>query len=58
MGRLLRCFIGQRLFRSLLSLAAGEVISAASPAFCCRLNALNQLFGKGKAELGFALKLE
>jgi len=27
-------------------------------AFCCRLNALNQLFGKGKAEPGFALKLE
>ncbi len=27
-------------------------------AFCCRLNALNQLFGKGKAEADFALKLE
>jgi hypothetical protein len=27
-------------------------------AFCCRLNALNQLFGKGNAEPGFGLKLE
>jgi hypothetical protein len=27
-------------------------------AFCCRLNALNQLLGKGKGEPGFALKLE
>ncbi len=37
---------------------SGRAYGGRVAAFCCRLNALNQLFGKGKAEPGFALKLE